>query len=119
MDGDERQWPLERLASGIEELKTVLGPAAAPRVEGVKFQLLAAMAARDRGDRTATLTAIARAMVGLSELGDGLDAAEGAMMRAVAAGFIRGMAREDREAVERHLDVIQSRAGAPKASKKA
>lgn len=119
MDGDERQWPLERLASGMEELKTVLGPGAASRVEGVKLQLLAAMAARDRGDRTATLTAIARAMAGLAELGDGLDAAEGAMMRAVAAGFIRGMAREDREQVERHLDVIQSRAGTPKAPQKA
>jgi len=119
MEGDERQWPLERLASGIEELKTVLGPRAAPRVEGVKLQLLEAMAARDRGDRTATLTAIARAMAGLADLGDGLDAAEGAMMRAVAAGFIRGMAREDRETVERHLDVIQSRAGTPKASQKA
>lgn len=119
MDGDERQWALERLASGMEELKTVLGPGAASRVEGVKLQLLAAMAARDRGDRTATLTAIARAMAGLADLGDGLDAAEGAMMRAVAAGFIRGMAREDREQVERHLDVIQSRAGTPKAPEKA
>jgi hypothetical protein len=113
MDGDERQWPLERLAQGIEELKTVLGAAAAPRVDLVKQRLLEAMAARDRGDRTSTLAAIAGAMAELANLGDGLDAAEGAMMRAVAAGFVSGMARDDREAVERHLGLIQSRAGTP------
>jgi len=114
MNGDERQWPLERLAQGIEELKTVLGVEAVPRVEVVKQRLLAAMAARDRGDRAATLAAIADAMAELAILGDGLDAAEGAMMRAVAAGFIGGMARDDREAVERHLGLIQSRAGTAK-----
>ena len=52
-------------------------------------------------------------MAELANLGDGLDAAEGAMMRAVAAGFVSGMARDDREAVERHLGLIQSRAGTP------
>ena len=36
------------------------------------------------------------------------------MMRAVAAAFVAGLAREDREAVESSLDVIQSRAGTPK-----
>jgi hypothetical protein len=118
MDGDERQWPLERLARGIEELKTVLGVAAAPRIDVVKQRLLEAMAARDRGDRTATLAAIAGAMAELANLGDALDADEGAMMRAVAAGFVGGMARDDREAVERHLGLIQSRAGTPKAPQK-
>ena len=118
MDGDERQWPLERLAGGIEELKTVLGADAAPRIDRVKHQLIHAMAARDRGDRTATLTSIAGAMAGLAELGDRLDAAEGAMMRAVATGFIAGMASDDRETVERHLGVIQSRAGTPKMPQK-
>ena len=85
----------------------------------MKHQLIDAMAARDRGDRTGTLAAIAGAMAELADLGDGLDAAEGAMMRAVAAGFIHGMARDDREAVERHLALIQSRAGTPKTPQKA
>jgi hypothetical protein len=40
------------------------------------------------------------------------------MMRAVAAGFVNGMARDDREAVERHLGLIQSRAGTPKTPQK-
>src|SRR5512139_2666187 len=83
MNGDERQWPLERLAQGIEELKTVLGAGSAARVDRVKHQLIEAMAARDRGDRTATLAAIAGAMAELASLGDGLDAAEGAMMRSL------------------------------------
>ena len=118
MNGDERQWPLERLAHGIEELKTVLGAGSAARVDRVKHQLIEAMAARDRGDRTATLAAIAAAMAELANLGDGLDAAEGAMMRSLAAGFVSGMARDDREAVERHLGLIQSRAGTPKSPQK-
>jgi len=114
MNGDERQWPLERLALGIDELKIVLGEGAAPTVDRVRQRLLEAMAARDRGDRTATLTAIAGAMAELVSLADRLDAVEGAMMRALASGFVAGMARDDREAVERHLDLIQSRAGTPK-----
>ena len=118
MNGDERQWPLERLAHGIDELKTVLGAGTAPRVERVKQQLIEAMAARDRGDRTATLAAIAEAMAELAKLGEGLDAAEGAMMRAVAAAFVGGMARDDRDAVERNLSLIQARAGTPKPPQK-
>lgn len=117
MNGDERQWPLERIVLGIDELKTVLGAAAEPAVERVKSGLIRAMAARDRGDREGTLHAIAEAMAELARLGDGLDSQEGAMMRAVAAGFISGMATEDRESVERHLAIIESRAGKPRAPK--
>ena len=114
MADTERQWPLERLLVGIDELKVVLGPSVTPHVERVKASLLEALAARDRGDRGASLEAIARAMAALAQLGDGLDSAEGAMMRAVAGAFVAGLAREDREAVEASRDVIQSRAGTPK-----
>jgi hypothetical protein len=114
MDGDERQWPLERIVRGIDELKTVLGADCAPAVDRVKHGLIVAVAARDRGDRDATLHGIAAAMAELAQLGDRLDSAEGAMMRAIAAGFIQGMARDDRDTVERHLGLIQSKAGKPK-----
>lgn len=114
MTGDERQWPLERLVQGIDELKTVLGPPAAPVVERVKMSLIRAMAARDRGDRGATLHEIALAMGELANLGERFAGAEGAMMRAVASGFISGMARSDREEVERHMGIIESRTGKPK-----
>jgi hypothetical protein len=114
MADDERQWPLERLLFGIDELKVVLGPDVAPQVESVKALLVRALAARDRGDRPASLQAMAGAMAELARLGDSLDSSEGAMMRAVSAAFVAGLAREDREAVESSLSVIQSKAGKPK-----
>ena len=114
MPDDERQWPLERLVIGIDELKGVLGAEVAPQVERVKEHLVRALAYRDRGDRAAALEAIASAMAALAALGDELDSAEGTMMRAVAAAFVGGLARDDRDVVERNLGIIQSHAGKPK-----
>ena len=114
MAEDERQWPLERFVLGIDELKVVLGADVAPQVERVKEHLVRALAHRDRGDRAASLESMASAMAELAALGDSLDAAEGAMMRAVAAAFVGGLARDDRDVVERNLGIIQSRAGKPK-----
>ena len=111
---DERLWALERFVAGIDELKTVLGAGAAPVVDKAKQLLIGAMAARDRGDRDACLVALAKAMAELAGLGDHLDGAEGKMMRFVTAAFIQGLARDDRDAVERNLSVIQSQAGTPK-----
>lgn len=112
--GDTRLWALERFVAGIDELKTVLGVDVAPVVDRAKQQLVVGMAARDRGDRPAALVALANAMAELATLGDRLGGTEGAMMRAVTAAFIQGLAREDREQVERTLAVIQSQAGTPK-----
>lgn len=119
MPGDERAsnerlWALERFVAGVDELKTVLGADTAPSVEKAKTQLIAAVAARDRGDRDAALVALAKAMAELAGLGDRLGGTEGSMMRAVTAAFIQGLARDDRDAVERNLAVIQSHAGTPK-----
>ena len=114
MAGEERQWPIERLVGGIDELRTVLGADVGPAVDRVKAELIGAMAARDRGDRDEALTAIARGMGELAALGDRLGEAEGAMMRAVTAAFIGGMARDDRDAVESNLEAIESRAGTPR-----
>jgi hypothetical protein len=114
MAGDERDWPIERFVGGIDELKTVLGTDTGPVIDKVKHELIAAMAARDRGDRDGALVALARAMADLAGLGDRLGGAEGAMMRAVTAALIGGLARDDREQVERSLQVIQSNAGTPK-----
>ena len=114
MERDERQWMIERFVGGIDELKVVLGAQTAPVVDKAKQELIAAMAARDRGDRDASLVALARAMAQLATLGDVLGGSEGEMMRAVTAAFIEGLAREDREQVERTLGVIQAQAGTPK-----
>ena len=76
------------------------------------------MAARDRGDRDAALLALATGMGELASLGDRLGAAEGAMMRAVTAAFIGGMARDDRDEVaalarraQPHLERLASTVG--------
>jgi len=114
MSRDERLWAIERFVGGIDELKTVLGPEAAPSVERAKHELVAAMAARDRGEGAEALTFLARAMGELAALGDRLGAAEGAMMRAVTAELVKGLAADDRDAVERNLALIQSQAGTPK-----
>jgi len=114
MAGEERQWPIERLVGGIDELTTVLSAEVKPSVQRIKTELIGAMAARDRGDRDAALLAIAKAMNELAALGDRLGEAEGTMMRAVTAAFIGGMARDDQDAVERNLSAIESRAGTPR-----
>jgi len=116
MAQDERQWALERFIAGVDQLKTVLGPAAAQAVDAAKDELGRALAARDRGDRDAAIAAIARAMTGLAGLGDQLGGAEGAMMRALSGELIKGLAGDDREAVERNLELIASQAGTPKKS---
>jgi hypothetical protein len=113
MANDERLWMIERFVGGIDELKTVLGAEVAPVVDRAKHQLLTAMAARDRGDRDASILALARAMAELATLGDRLGGPEGAMMRAVTGALIEGLAREDRDQVERNLQIIQSQAGTP------
>ena len=105
---------IERFVAGVDELKSVLGGDSGPIVERAKQDLLTAVAARDRGDREGTLVALARAMAELATLGDQLGSSEGRMMRAVTTAFIQGLARDDRDAVERNLAVIQSHAGTPK-----
>lgn len=114
MADEERQWAIERFVTGIDELKTVLGQETAPAIDRVKSHLVAAAAARDDGKRTQALESLARAMTVLAELGDQIGGAEGAMMRAVTAAFLQGLAADDREAVERNLALIESRAGTPK-----
>ena len=113
MDNDEIQWPLERFLGGLDELKAVLGTEVAPTLGRVKEELIAAIAARDRGDRDGALVNLSRGMAALADLGDRLGGAEGAMMRTVTAAFITGLARTDQELIERNLKLIQAQAGTP------
>ncbi len=111
---NQSSFPLEGLVRGLDELTTVLGPAAAPVVDKVREGLIRAMAQRDQGDRQAALVSIATAMADLTTLGDELGTAEGQAMRMLTAAFTAGLARNDREAVEAGLERIQERAGTPK-----
>ncbi|MFQ5351661.1 MAG: hypothetical protein ACE5D3_01155 [Candidatus Binatia bacterium] len=107
----ERRWALERFINGVDELETVLGEGAGPAVERVKGELLGAMAARDRGDREASLGSIARAMDELARLGDGLGGSEGDLMRRLSTALLSGLDAGDREIVELNLGRIEARAG--------
>jgi hypothetical protein len=114
MSDERRLWALEGLVAGLEELRVVLGPQVGPTLEAIRDRLLRAVAARDGGDRVAAARQVGEAMQQLAGLGDRLDPAEGAMMRALASAFQGGLQRGDREVIERSLDVIQSRAGTPR-----
>ena len=78
-----------------------------------RHDLITAIAERDRGNRGAALTSLARAMAEIAQLGDRVGPAEGAMMRAVTAALISGLARADREEIERNFQIIQGQAGEP------
>jgi hypothetical protein len=114
MPNDERVWPIERFIGGLDEIRTVLGADTGPTIEKIRHELICGIAHRDRGDRPAALVSIANAMGELAGLGDRLGGAEGAMMRAVTAAFLSGLASDDRDVVEKNLQVIQSKAGKPK-----
>jgi hypothetical protein len=81
------------LASRMDELKIVLGPAAAPGVDQVAAHLRAGLAARDRGDLEAAMGRIGQAIDLLAGLASHADPAEAAMMRAVAEQFKQALAR--------------------------
>lgn len=78
---------LESVVSRLGELEVVLGAQAGPTVAAVRAVLTTAMAARDRGDMPAAIAQIGQAMDQLAGLADGLDAAEAALMRALAQTF--------------------------------
>src|SRR5256712_13675346 len=83
---------LEALFSRMGELKVVLGPAAVPGVDEVERHLREGLAARERGDPGAADVKITRAMDLLAALAGHADAAEGAMMRAMAERFRQALA---------------------------
>ena len=78
---------LESVVNHLGDLEVVLGAHARPVVAAVRTLLIAAMAARDRGDMPVALADIGAAMDKLSALADGLDPAEGTLMRALAHWF--------------------------------
>src|SRR5262249_21348915 len=109
---------LEALFARIGELKVVLGPAAAPGVDEVERQLRAGLAARERGDPGAAVAAITRAMDLLAGLAGHADAAEGAMMRAMAERFRQALARGALGEAKETADVMRARSGSRLAPKK-
>jgi hypothetical protein len=109
---------LEAFFSRIGELKAMLGPAAAPGVDAVAETLREGLAARERGDPGAAVIKITRAMDLLAALAGHADAAEGAMMRAMAERFRQALARGALGEAKETADVMRARSGSVLAPKK-
>src|SRR6266404_1734532 len=95
-----------------------LGPAAASGVDEVERHLREGLAARKRGDPGAAVVKITRAMDLLAALAGHADAAEGAMMRAIAERFRQALARGALGEAKETADVMRARSGSVLAPKK-
>ena len=86
---------IESVVARLGDLEVVLGTHAGPVVAAVRTLLIAAMAARDRGDMPTAIAQIGEAMDRLSGLADDLDPAEATLMRALAQNFRAALLRGD------------------------
>ena len=105
---------LEALVDGLGDLRLALGPRAEPGLDAVRTDLRRALAAREAGDRDASVEGITAAMRRLAGLADLLDPAEAAMMRAVAAQFEVALRRGEAADAARTVDLMRERSGAKK-----
>jgi len=105
---------LEALVDGLGDLRLALGPRAEAGLEAVRADLRKAIAAREAGDRDASVEGITAAMRRLAGLADLLDPAEAAMMRAVAAQFEVALRRGEAGDAARSVDLMRERSGARK-----
>jgi len=106
------------VVTGLEELEAVLGKDIAPAVAGIRTMLIAAMAARDRGDAPGAVIQIGQAMDRLTMLADRLDPAEGALMRALAERFRTALLRGDTAQARQSAAVMFEKTGALERKKK-
>jgi hypothetical protein len=109
---------LEVLFTRMDELKVVLGPAAAPEVDAVAATLRAGLAARQRGDVADGVGRIADAMERLAALAGRGDPAEGEAMRALAARFRQALGRGSVSEARAAADVMRARSGSVLHSRK-
>jgi hypothetical protein len=100
-----------QLIDRLGELEVVIGPQARPVVAEVRSQLKEAAAARERGDVPGALAIIGQAMQRLAALAGSLDAAEGALMRAIAGSFAQALGAGDEGAAKQAVNVMRGKAG--------
>lgn len=103
---------LESVVTRLGDLEVVLGAQAGPVVATVRSMLIAAMAARDRGDMPAVVGQIGQAMDRLAALADGLDPAEATMMRALAQNFRAALLRGDDAQAKQSAALMFEKSGA-------
>ena len=111
MDRLSQADPFLQLVERLGELEVVIGQQARPVVAEVRVRLLEAASARERGDVPGALAIIGQAMERLAGLAGHLDAAEGAVMRAIAASFAQALGAGDTGAAKHTVEVMPSKAG--------
>lgn len=100
-----------QLIDRLGELEVVIGDQARPVVAEVRARLKEAASARERGDVPGALAIIGQAMERLAGLASGLDAAEGALMRAIAGSFAHALNAGDRGTAKHAVDMMRTKAG--------
>ncbi len=100
-----------QLIERLGELEVVIGPQARPVVAEVRSRLKEAAAAREGGDVPGALAIIGQAMQRLAALAGSLDAAEGALMRAIAGSFAQALGVGDKGAAKQAVNVMRGKAG--------
>ena len=103
---------LSALAARLGELEALFGPAARPIVQRVRADLFEALAARERGDPTATADHMRRAMDELVRLFGAVDPDEAGAMRVLVGGFQRALQRREADAAARIAEEMRRRSGA-------
>jgi hypothetical protein len=103
---------LETLVTRLGDLELVLGTHIGPTLASVRALLIAAMAARDRGDTPRAVDQIGQAMDQLIALADQLDPAEAMLMRALAHNFRAALLRGDEAQVKQSTAIMFQKSGA-------
>lgn len=103
---------LEKVVAGLADLEVALGPQLGPGLAGVRTMLIAAMAARDRGDVPGAVQQIGNAMDRLTQLADALDPVEAPLMRALAQNFRSALLRGDEAYAKQSAAVMLQKSGA-------
>jgi len=103
---------LEAVVTRLGELEVVLGAHVAPTLTSIRASLIAAMAARDRGDAPGAVQQIGHAMDRLSALADQLDPAEAMLMRLLAQSFRTALLRGDEHQVKESTTAMFQKSGA-------
>ena len=103
---------LEMVVTRLRELEVVLGKEAEPVIAEVRAALIAAMAARDRGDVPDAVARIGHGMDRLTALADRLDTNEAVLMRALAQTFRAALLRGDQTAVKQSTAAMFEKSGA-------
>jgi hypothetical protein len=105
---------LQVLLQGLDGLRPVLGPEAAPGLERVREFLQQALNAQADGRNPDALGAITLAMRELVQLANRMDPSEATIMQAVAARFEQAMHQGDLGDAAESLDQMRERSGATK-----